>query len=149
MESELTNSALIAVKAVREGSVPSVRQASRLFNVNRNTIHRLKRKRTAKELQQARQRLSTQEESIKRCIYTMTAWGWPATIRYLKSLATGLLKAKGDLEPLGQNWYKKYLDRHPDLKVVWSRTLDQSRKDASDYSNFQHWFELYQKTCTT
>jgi hypothetical protein len=33
----------------------------------------------------------------------MTAWGWPTTIRYVKSLATGLLKAKGDLEPLGQN----------------------------------------------
>jgi DNA-binding transcriptional regulator YhcF (GntR family) len=101
----LLRSTELAVKAVREGSVPSVRQASHLFNVNRNTIHnRLKGKRTVKELQQARQRLSTQEEeSIKHCIYTMTAWGWPTTIRYVKSLATGLLKAKGDLEPLGQN----------------------------------------------
>jgi hypothetical protein len=34
-----------------------------------------------------------EEESIKRCITTMTAWGWPASIKYLKSLATDLLKA--------------------------------------------------------
>jgi helix-turn-helix, Psq domain len=69
MESELTKEQRLelAVKAVRERSVPSVRQASYLFNVNRNTIHnRLKGKWTAKELQQARQRLSIQEgESIK------------------------------------------------------------------------------------
>ena len=89
------------------------------------------------------------EESIKRCITTMTSWGWPVSIRYLKSLTIGLLQAKGDHEPLGQNWYKRFLARHRDLKAAWSRSLDQSRKDATDYTILQDWFNLYQQTCTT
>jgi hypothetical protein len=63
----------------------------------------------------------------------MTSWGWPVSIKYLKSLAVGLLQAKGDYEPLGQHWYKNFLTRHPDLKTVYSRSLNQSRKDAIDY----------------
>jgi hypothetical protein len=79
----------------------------------------------------------------------MTAWGWPASIKYLKSLATDLLKAKGDHNPLGQHWYKNFLARHPDLKAAWSRNLDQSRKDATDYTILQDWFKLYKETCAT
>jgi hypothetical protein len=48
----------------------------------------------------------------------MTSWGWPVSIKYLKSLAVGLLQAKGDYEPLGQHWYKNFLARHPDFKAA-------------------------------
>ncbi|KAN0086548.1 hypothetical protein V8E54_000236, partial [Elaphomyces granulatus] len=119
----------LAVESCQSGATPSLRQAALLFNVNRATLtNRLQGKTTAKEFCQTRQRLSVQEEeSIKRCLYTLTAWGWPASIYYLKSLATCMLSAKGDLKPLGQNWHKAFLQRHPDLKARWSRNLDQSR----------------------
>lgn len=119
--------------------------------MKRSTLQaRLKGRRSAKESQQTQQRLSVEEEdSIKRCLFTLTAWGWPATVRYLESLTTGLLQAKRDFEPLGQNWYKNFLARHPDLKAVWSRSLDQSRKDAVDHSVLQEWFKLYRETCAT
>ena len=82
---------------------------------------------------------------MKRCLYTLTAWGWPATIFYLKFLATSMLVAKGDLQPLGQNWYKAFLRRHPDLQAMWSRNLDQCRQDASQHSILSAWFDLYKK----
>jgi hypothetical protein len=134
----------LAINALHDGTVLSQRKAALLYNVPRTTLQdRFKGKRSAREAQQSQQRLSAQEEeSIKRCITTMTAWGWPASIKYLKSLATDLLKAKGDHNPLGQHWYKNFLVRHPDLKAAWSRNLDQSRKDTTDYTILQDWFKL-------
>jgi hypothetical protein len=79
----------------------------------------------------------------------MTSWGWPAGIRYLQSPVMGLLQVKGDHKPLGQHWYKNSLARHPDFRTAWSRTLDQSRKDTTDYTTLQAWFKLYQETCVS
>ena len=139
----------LAIKALHAGSISSQRKAAEHFNIPRSTLQeRLKGRRPAKELHQAQQRVTPEEEdAIKRTLITMTAWGFSSTIRYLRSLAVGIQEARGDYEPLGQHWYKHYLARHPDLKAVWSRNLDQSRKDAVDHSTLQHWFELYQDTC--
>jgi hypothetical protein len=140
----------LAIKALVSGTIPSQRKAATLFNIPRSTLQdRLRGIRPAKDFHESQQRLTpAEEDAIKRCLHTLTVWGWPATIRYLRSLAVGLLRAKGDHEPLGQNWYKNYLRRHPDLKAIWSRSLDQARKDAIDYSTLQQWFELYRETCT-
>ena len=141
----------LAIKALQDGTIPSQRKAAIIYNVPRTTLQqRFHGRRSAKESQQSQQRLSVQEEdSLKRCIITMASWGWPVSIKYLKSLTIGLLHAKGDNEPLGQHWYKNFLARHPDLKATWSRSLDQSRKDAIDYPTLQDWFKLYRDTCVT
>jgi hypothetical protein len=44
------------------------------------------------------------------------------------------------------NWYSKFLNRHPEIKFIRSRTLDQSRKDATNHDIARHWFDLYQTT---
>jgi DDE superfamily endonuclease/Psq-like protein len=127
----------LAAEACRSGAMLSLRQAALQFNVNRATLtNRLQGKRSAKEYHQTNLRLTVQEEeSMKRCLYTLTAWGWPATIFYLKSLATSMLVAKGDLQPLGQNWYKAFLRRHPDLQasIALSAWFDLYKKAFSDY----------------
>ena len=126
LEVDLEDRIQLAIQALQDGSVLSQRQAALLFDVPRTTLQaRFNGRRPAKEAQQSQQRLSVQEEdSIKRCITVMTSWGWPVTIRYLKSLVIGLLQAKGGHKPLGQHWYKNFLARHPDFKAVWSRSLD-------------------------
>jgi hypothetical protein len=55
------------------------------------------------------------------------------TITALESLARQLLDRKGDFKPLGENWHYNFLNRHPELKKLRSRALDQSRKDATNY----------------
>jgi hypothetical protein len=47
---------------------------------------------------------------------------------------------------IGINWYSKFLNRHPDIKLLRSRALDQSRKDATNHDIARHWFDLYSTT---
>lgn len=144
-EVKLTN----AINALKAGTVPSVRKAAELFDVKRTTLRdRLRGIRPIRELHKAQQKLTPEEEAaIKKSLFTLAQWGWPATIRYLRSLATEVLRSRGDHRPLGQHWYKNFLTRHSDLKPIWSRNLDQSRKDAADHSTLQKWFELYNTMC--
>lgn len=79
----------------------------------------------------------------------MSTWGWPMTIAFLEGLTVSLLASKGDRNPLGHNWYLKFLARHPDFKTQWARLLDQSRHDATDYKTLNEWFTLYHNTCVT
>jgi hypothetical protein len=44
------------------------------------------------------------------------------------------------------NWYSRFLNRHPDIKLLRSRALDQNRKDATNYDVARHWFDLYLNT---
>ena len=138
-----------AIAALNDGSVPSVLAASKIFNVPRTTLQgRISGKIPMKARQQARQRLTTQEEdAIVRAIYTLTAWGWPMLIHWLESFTTALLQKKGDTDPLGHNWYLRFLDRHPNLRVKWSRCMDQKRKDASQQESIEKWFKLFEQTC--
>ncbi|KAF2175170.1 hypothetical protein K469DRAFT_647378, partial [Zopfia rhizophila CBS 207.26] len=46
----------------------------------------------------------------------MAAWEWPITISYLEGLVRDLLSKRGDTQPLGHNWYKNFLTRHPEIK---------------------------------
>jgi hypothetical protein len=57
--------------------------------------------------------------------------GLATTISQLERMATHLLICKGDREPLGVNWYEKFLARHPDYRLKYSKALDQARKDIS------------------
>jgi len=52
------------------------------------------------------------------------------SIEAVETLARSFLLEKKDPEPLGVNWYARFLKRHPDLKTTPSRALDQTRKDA-------------------
>jgi hypothetical protein len=138
-----------AIAALSDGSVPTVLSASKIFNIPRSTLKdRLKGRPSAKARQQARQRLTTQEEdAIVKSIHTLTTWGWPMSIHWLESFTTSLLKKKGDDSPLGHNWYLRFLTRHPELRTKWSRCMDQQRKDASEYETVDKWFQLFQATC--
>jgi hypothetical protein len=135
-----------AITALRSGSSKSIRQAADTFDVPRSTLQdRLRGLRPNKISKQGMQRLTPEEEdSIDRAVHQLFLWGWPISISGLETLARQLLDHKGDQEPLGKNWYLAFLARHPDLKTLWSRTLDQSRKDATNYETASKWFNLYQ-----
>jgi helix-turn-helix, Psq domain len=65
----------LAIKALQDGTIPSQRRAAVQYNVPRSTLQdRFNGVRSAREAQQSQQRLSVEEEeSIKRCITTMTS----------------------------------------------------------------------------
>ena len=82
----------LAIKALQDGTIPSQRKAALIYNVPRATIQQTSWQTLCQRVTAITAALIVQEEdSIKRCITTMTSWGWPVSIKYLKSLAVGLL----------------------------------------------------------
>ena len=142
LETRLRN----AVSAVTEGAVESVRKAAVQFDVPRTTLQRrMKGIQPHKTAHEPAERFSIEEEdSITRHILQMSVWGWPMTINSLETLVTAILRKNSDNEPLGRHWHSKFLARHPELKMLRSRPLDQSRKDASTYDILKRWFDLFQ-----
>lgn len=136
----------LAIQALRSKSMSSVRKAALTFNVPRSTLqHRIAGMQPNKTSKQHMQRLTPEEEgAISRVVQQLCLWGWPITIQGLESLARQLLDQKGDYKPLGKNWHDNFLARHPDLKKLRSRALDQNRKDATNYDTACQWFDLFQ-----
>jgi hypothetical protein len=55
---------------------------------------------------------------------------------------TGIL----DVSCVGEQWYRKFLRRHPDLKAVHSRSLDYDRAKANDPNTITEYFQLVADT---
>ena len=128
---------------------PSYRRIATQYDVSDRTLRgRIQGTRQPKHVvNSSMQRLSVIEEnSIERWIVLAAEWGWPLRIEDLHSLAKDILVAKGDMADLGVNWHLGFLQRHPDLKSVFSRKLDQSRYLASSLQIIEHWFQLYNTT---
>jgi len=56
------------------------------------------------------------------------------------------MMVKGDLNPLGQHWYKNFLHQHSDFKTRYSCNLNQDQKNAGNLETIQKWFNLYNFT---
>ena len=83
----------------------SVTKIAYIFNIPQSTLqHRINGREPPRRQYEEAQRLTPAEEaSLLRAVQLMTIWGWPMRIRFLTSMATQLLIAKGDMEPLGQH----------------------------------------------
>ena len=95
----------------------------------------------------ARQRLTPAEEKVleEYCLQ-LEKWGCPARVNQLRLMAQELLKAKGDTRPLGKNWPSAFLDRHPNIKSVFTTPQDRNRQLSEDWDIISHWFQLYEET---
>jgi hypothetical protein len=69
-------------------------------------------------------------------------------ISQLYRMATELLKAKGDHNPLGINWPSHFLARYPDLRSRFVPPLDKERLVAQDLARIQQYFDLFLKEKT-
>lgn len=136
----------LAVKAVSTGEMPSARKAAIAFNVSHSTLSRRINKTTKprSEAHVSEQRLTpSEEEALVGVGLQLNEWGWPLTIDALEAVAIKFLKDKHDNNPLGRNWYKNFLKRHPEIKLKKSPCLDQRRKDGTNYTIIKEWFDLY------
>ena len=90
------------------------------------------------------QRLTPEEEeAIVKYILQLQAWGWPARVEQVRSMATELLLHKEDSEPIGINWPQKLLSRHPEIRTAYIPPLDKERAFAQDPEILDAWFELF------
>lgn len=101
---------------------------------------------------------------VQFCI-RMNRWGFPVRIDILGCHANAILQIKYDrnytpvlqatsseslptiAKTVGKNWYKKFLARHEDLKVMHSRYLDHSRAQNNNPTLIKECLNLYHTTC--
>lgn len=69
----------------------------------------------------------------------------PPTIDYIRQMAGLLLTERGG-EPVGQNWVRRFVNRHDDLKACHSRRYDYRRALCEDPAVIQQWFQRVVKT---
>ena len=96
------------------------------------------------------QRLSSGEEAaLLAWVLRLQAWGWPARVQQVRSMANEILLAKGDKKPIGPNWPQKFMTRYLEVKTAYIPPLDKERAMAQNPEILSGWFNLYLQTKTT
>ena len=87
--------------------------------------------------------LPTEEQTILDHVLDLDAKGFPPRPAALKDLAD-LLLAERKKDPVGPDWPRAFIKRHPELKVKFSRKYDYKRALCEDPEIIQGWFRLVQ-----
>ena len=127
----------------------SISRTSRVFNVPRSTLDgRLKNSKSSSKRNVNQQILSPiKEETLENWIYRATKLGTPISIRLLIILAEEIRKnrngilAESTFTPISRRWTERFRARHPRIKTCFTRPIDASRLEGTDYSTLKSYFD--------
>ncbi|KAF3903182.1 hypothetical protein ABW20_dc0100068 [Dactylellina cionopaga] len=110
-----------AIEAVQNGK--SLRYAAATYAIPRTTLqNRLNSGQPHNIAHEGQQRLSNaQEEIIAEWMLCQDALGCTPTHAELQCIATKVLEAQGDSNPVGKRWSQNFLNRHPHVKAKLGR----------------------------
>ncbi|GJE90483.1 DDE-domain-containing protein [Phanerochaete sordida] len=142
---ERLRAALLAVERserehARGGPRPlSLRQAAKIYDVSRTTLtERRKGRKTRKEAHASEANLSSaQEEMLVSWIKVLGHRRIPMTPTVLRDYASKLA-----LRPVGMVWVRRFLKRHPDVKVRWTTGLESCRAQALNRHAVSGYFDI-------
>ena len=102
----------------------STRQAAITFNVPRSTLQdRYNGRKTRHEGHAHEQNLTpAQEEVVVKWVKVLGQRGVPLTQATLRDCASEICG-----KPIGETWPKRFIARHPDIRVKWTTSLEHSR----------------------
>jgi hypothetical protein len=137
---------LLAIQAIKNQEITSVREAARCFNVPRTTLQdRLRGHQPRAETRANSHKLTAiKEESLQKWIISLDDRGAaprPSTIRETANL---LLAARGTIpvQTVGEKWVYNFVKRHPDLSTRFSRQYNYERAKCEDPKIIREWFSL-------
>jgi hypothetical protein len=148
----------LAVEALHSGQIRSIRKAAAVFDIPKSTLHeRVKGSTTRQESQvNSRKLRPTEEAALVQWIESMDDRGMSPTIGYIRQMADLLVCERGSSilldasspakDTVGENWVRRLLDRHPELKSRYSRKYDYQRALCEDPEKISAWFVRVQKT---
>ena len=125
-----------ALTAYRNGEYTSIRKCAYAFDIPNTTLsERLRSRISRSKSLELQTNLSTAEEgTLLKTIVRLSKFGLPITLLLTKNLAEEIRLSRFRLSsiptsypPLGKNWLDKFRKRYPELKTVYSRSLDASR----------------------
>jgi Tc5 transposase DNA-binding domain len=124
----------IALAGLQDGTYMTVDQAVAALGVSKTTLHRrLKGGKSRCEAQEWRQVLTRQEEkALVKWISMSSATGNPVRYPFILEMAERLREsrvasASEFIPPLGPEWIKRFLRRHPHLKTKKSKAIETAR----------------------
>lgn len=112
----------------------SMRKAAGMYQVSLSTLQgRIKGAVSKLEANQAMQRLSVaEEEAIRDWMLQSASEGRPVRVKEIRSMASEMLKEKGDTAGLGIHWTDQFLQRYPDLKTKYIAGRDKKGVGIQD-----------------
>ena len=152
-ESDQEARILQAIEAIHSNTSPNIRAAARAYNVPRSTLtNRLRGQLTRQQSQIVnRKLLPTEEEALLQWVLSMGDRGFPPRISAVRNMADILLSARtgspADTLPIiGENWVRKFVNRHKQLQSKYTRKYDYQRALCEDPKAISDWFRLIENT---
>jgi hypothetical protein len=127
---------LLAIQAIKNKEISSIRQAAERFQVDRSMLtRRLRGTPSRAETRPNSHKLrEIEKESLLQWILSIDDRGGaprPSTVREMAAL---LLQHRGisNTTPIGQNWVTKFVNCHPEIKSRFSRRYNYKRAKQED-----------------
>jgi hypothetical protein len=139
-----------ALAAYRNGEYTSIRKCAYAFNLPRSTLtDRLSKRTSYVKSHESQQILSTTEEKILlKYISRLSKSGLPITLPLTRDLAEEirlscfrLSSTPTSYPPISKRWIDRFRKRYPELKTIYSRTLDASRFEGVNYPVVNAYFD--------
>lgn len=136
-----------AVKAYQDGQFESTRRAAVAYDVPQSTVSdRLRGVQPRRVAQMGNRKLTmTEEKALILWILSMDERGMPPTMTYTRRMANLLLSERGE-GPVGENWVRKFVGRHDEIKAKYSRRYDYQRAKCDDPQTIQTWYDRIAST---
>ena len=135
----------LAIQALIQDPNLSVKRVAAIYNVPRSTLRDRRAGIIFRRdcIPNSMKLLPTEEQTILDHVLDLDAKGFPPRPAALKDLAD-LLLAERKKDPVGPDWPRAFIKRHPELKVKFSRKYDYKRALCEDPEIIQGWFRLVQ-----
>lgn len=142
-----------ALNALKNKEFCTVHSAARHFEVSHVTLGR--RWAGGKSMDEARESqqllTSAEEKALAERVYQMTVTGHPPPQDLIREIAHELRQYRliginddgiqhVNYEPIGQDWVKRFIKRHPRLKTVYSETIEASRVKEVTYEGVEKFY---------
>jgi hypothetical protein len=87
----------------------------------------------------------TEETALAQWILSMDERGMPPTVAYTRRMANLLLSERSQ-DNVGENWVRKFVSRHDEIKAKYSRRYDYQRAKCEDPQKIQEWYDRVART---
>ena len=141
----------VAIASYKRREYGSISRTSRVFNVPRSTLDgRLKNSKSSSKRNVNQQILSPiKEETLENWIYRAAKLGTPISLRLLIILAEEIQKNRNDISakstsnvtPISRKWTERFRARYPRIRTCFTRPIDASRLEGTDYSTLKPYFD--------
>ena len=139
---EIEGRILLAISDLKNGRIRSIRQAAALYTIPRTTLQDRINGIEYKGEKRANGHKLTQfeEDSLLKWVLDLDKRGLPPRPSLLQDMADLLLSQHGN-ERVSEKWVYRFVDRHPEVKLRFSRRYNYERAKCEDIKIIQEHFE--------